>query len=98
MGILRGNRQSGSGAIELARGEVEETPLGRCEAQAIAPRTRVSDPYAEWVARREAQQTRERPEIRWVYRHPGAGGGIGASAASASALRGEGERQAAGVA
>lgn len=70
MGILRGNRHSGSAALELTGREVEETPLGRCEAQAIAPRTRVVDPYAEWVAQREQQQTRERPEVRWVYRHP----------------------------
>ncbi|HXD53581.1 MAG TPA: hypothetical protein VN618_02395 [Solirubrobacteraceae bacterium] len=90
MGILRGNRHSGSAAIELTGREVEETPLGRCEAQAIAPRTRVVDPYAEWVARREQQQTRERPEVRWVV---GAGGGIRAAAA---APRRDGGRQASG--
>ena len=82
MGILRGNRRSGSAAIELTGREIEEA-LGRCEAQAIAPRTRVVDPYAEFVAQRQAQQTRERGDIRWVYRHSAAGGGIGAAAASA---------------
>ncbi len=71
MGILRGNRHAGT-TIELTGRELEEGPLGRCEAQALAPRRRVADPYAEWVAQREAQQVRERPEIRWVYRHPGA--------------------------
>jgi hypothetical protein len=95
MGILRGDRHAGGAAIELTRRETEESPLGRCEAQAIAPRARVLDPYAEFIARRESQQSRARPEIRWVYR-PGAGGGTGASAASAHARRGEGEREASG--
>ena len=94
MGILRGNRHSGPAAIELNGREIEESPLGRCEAQALAPRTRVADPYAEWVAQRQAQQTRERPEIRWVYRHTGAGGGIGPTAAAARG--GEAERQGTG--
>ena len=94
MGILRGNRRSGSAAIELTGREIEESPLGRCEAQALAPRTRVVDPYAEWVAQRRAQQTRDQTEIRWVYRHSGAGGGTGASAAAARG--GAAERRPAG--
>jgi hypothetical protein len=34
-------------------------------------RPRVADPYAVWLAQREAERERVEPtRIRWVYRHP----------------------------
>ena len=39
----------------------------RYEPQALAPR--VTDPYEEWRAKREAERERSRVEaVRWVYR------------------------------
>jgi hypothetical protein len=51
--------------------ELEDAPLGRCEAQALLTRAVATDPYAAWLERREAEQRlRERPDVRWVYRYP----------------------------
>jgi hypothetical protein len=41
----------------------------RREPETLTVRSASSDPYALWLAQREAQQETERPEIRWVYRH-----------------------------
>ncbi len=104
MGILRGNRHSGRGAgapqrlgtgpIERLGRDLDEGTLGRCEAQAIVTRAVATDPYAAWLERREAEQRqRERPEIRWVYRHPhpaGAPGGTGGADKRDACVHGRG--------
>ncbi len=106
MGILRGNRHTGRGAICLdrlgaqsiglgARGEADDGTFGRCEAQAIVSRTVAADPYAAWLERREAEERlQEQPEIRWVYRHSrsagGAGGAAGGDTRETPAARGSG--------
>src|SRR6202021_2898538 len=60
--------------------DLEDAPLGRCEAEAIFSRAVATDPYAEWLARREAERRREeRPEIRWVYRYPPKAGKLGST-------------------
>ena len=69
MGILRGNRHSGGGAIELTRRDADDGLLTRCEEPAISLRRGSSDPYAAWLERREAELQHDRPQIRWVYRH-----------------------------
>jgi hypothetical protein len=45
-----------------------ENGLGRDEAEAFATPARSVDPYAAWLALREEEQQRSRPQIRWVYR------------------------------
>lgn len=70
MGILRGNRNTGRGAIVLEGREADEGLLGRFEAEAMQARMAPKDPYADWLRRREAEQSRERPPVRWVYRYP----------------------------
>lgn len=68
MGILRGNRNTGGVALSLPIQEIEERLLGRCEAEAVQARAVPTDPYAAWVERHEAELTRERRPVRWVYR------------------------------
>ncbi len=76
MGLLRGNRRTrpahadrGSRyypTMRLLRDGVDDAPT-RYEPQALAPR--VTDPYEEWRAKREAERERNRVEaVRWVHR------------------------------
>jgi hypothetical protein len=49
------------GGYELSQSRREPTGLG----------ARAADPYAVWLAQREAERERDEPtRIRWVYRHP----------------------------
>ncbi len=74
MGILRGNRNTGSAALALPIREIEQSLLGRCEAEAVGARSVPADPYAAWLERREDEQARDRTPVRWVYRYPIAAG------------------------
>jgi hypothetical protein len=90
MGILRGSRQTGSGSWSPERRgvrtavrpdrDLDDETLGRCEAQAIVGRVAAADPYAAWLARREAdRRQRAQPETRWVYRQHRPAGSSGSA-------------------
>jgi hypothetical protein len=55
-------------ADELSAGAYEVFDTRR-EPEAFAVPAAAADPYALWLAEREAEKDTERPEIRWVYRH-----------------------------
>ena len=75
MGIMRRyvqSRQRASAGSQEAAGGIQladSDSLGRCEAEALAAPVRSVDPYAAWLERREEELNRDRPAIRWVYRH-----------------------------
>jgi hypothetical protein len=54
--------------IQLASAQGTEVVPTRDEPRAFGARPASVDPYALWIAKREAE--RERPEVRWVYRYP----------------------------
>jgi hypothetical protein len=45
----------------------------RQEPQRLTRRAIAVDPYAAWLADREAERRREGEPVRWVYRHAGSG-------------------------
>lgn len=62
--------------------DLQDAAVTRQEAGLIGARITRSDPYAEWLANREAE--REPEQVRWVYNHDRAR----ARAASARELSG----------
>jgi hypothetical protein len=78
MRLIRAHRQAASGDIHTCPAgpgtgswpsEAGDGFGTRREPEAFAARGIAADPYALWLAQREAEKDAERPEIRWVYRH-----------------------------
>jgi hypothetical protein len=46
----------------------------RQEPQQLTRRTVGIDPYAAWLAEREADRRHDETQVRWVYRYPGSEG------------------------
>jgi hypothetical protein len=60
---------SGFAAVEASASDAFAAFDMRREPEAFGVRAPAADPYASWLAEREAEKETSRPEIRWVYRH-----------------------------
>ena len=108
MRLLRSNKTPRSGEpprrapqLRVVNDSAAE-PASRYEPETLVRRRACADPYALWLAEREAErERRERPEIKWVYRYPRVtrpAGAPGLRALPAATAAGEPQAEPAGVA